>query len=226
MALNLNTIPGANTKKYAKQLNIDPGTYPGRVVQIIDLGLQPQRPYQGQDKPPAQELMVTYELVDEFMKDEEGNDILDKPRWISETYPLRNLDQEKARSTHRYEAFDPDHSKFEGDFTKVLTLPCNVTIVNNVNGEKVYDNVANVTAMRPRDAMQCPELKNPAVVFDTENPDVDVFKKFPKWIQEKITSNLNFQGSKLQELVKNMPKEVDNTPKKQVEDKSENNNPY
>lgn len=227
MSMNLNNVAGGG-KKFGKQPNLTPGTYPGRVVQIISLGLQPQKPFKGQDKPPAYELLVTYELVDEFMKDEEGNDIEDKPRWVSETFAMRNLMAENAKSTARYKVFDPDESLYGGDFSKILNQPCNVTIVNNKVGDKIYDNVANVSAMRPRDAEKCPELKNTPVVFDVEDPDVEVFKKFPKWIQEKISGNLNFQGSKLQTLIQNMPKEADNSPKEQDKPAvdAEDNNPY
>lgn len=227
MPLNLNDIPGSGGKDFIKQANIEPGTYPARVVQVLDLGLQPQRPYQGQDKPPARELMVTYELVDEFMKDEDGKDIEDKPRWISETFPLRGLKNEKAKSTERYEAFDADHSKLDGDITRILTMACNVTIVNNPSGDKVYDNVANVSAMRLRDAQNCPELKNPAKLFITDDPDVEVFKNLPKWIRDKITGNLNFKGSKLEQLVSSLPKEEKKPQEKVVEPAKEgSNNPY
>ena len=225
MSLNLNNIPGGGGKKFTPQANIAPGTYPARVVQLIHLGLQAQRPFKGVDKPPAQELMVTYELVDEFMKDEVGKDIEDKPRWISETFPLHSLDNEKARSTARYHVFDPTGDVLKGDITQIITLPCNVTIVNNASGDKVYDNVGNLSAMRPRDAMQCPELKNPTKVFLCENPDIEVFKSLPKWIQEKITSNLNFKGSKLEALIGNAPKEVAKPAEKKVEE-IVSNNPY
>ena len=225
MSLNLNNIPGGGGKKFAPQTNITPGGYPGRVVQLIHLGLQPQRPFKGVDKPPAQELMVTYELVDEFMKDEEGKDIEDKPRWISETFPLHSLDNEKARSTQRYHVFDPTGDVLKGDITQIINLPCLVTVVNNASGDKVYDNVGNVSAMRPRDAMQCPELKNPTKVFLCDEPDIEVFKSLPKWIQEKITGNLNFQGSKLQKLIGGEVQKVENPAKEPAKEES-SNNPY
>ena len=52
MALNLNK-PGGN-KNFVAQANIEAGVYPARLVQIIDLGLQPQKAYQGKEKAPAQ----------------------------------------------------------------------------------------------------------------------------------------------------------------------------
>lgn len=217
--------PQGNAKEFVKQANIAPGTYPARLVQIIDFGLQPQKPYKGQDKAPAQEIGLTYELVDEFMKDEAGNDIEDKPRWISETLPFYGLFADKAKSTQRYHAFDPNED-WEGDFSKALGLPCNVTIVNNTVGDKTYDNVATISAMRPRDAEKCTQLKNDAVAFDLDAPDMKVFNKFPKWIQDKIKSNLNYAGSALEKQAgKAAPQEKKEEPKKQ-DDEDEDNNPY
>lgn len=195
------TAPKGQAKgNFIPQANIEPGTYPARLVQILDLGLQAQRPYQGKDKPPAQEIMLTYELVDEFMKDEQGNAIEDKPRWISETLPFYGLFADKAKSTQRYLALDPSEA-FGGDFSKLIETACNVTVVNNAVGEKVYDNVAMISTMRARDAEKCPPLVNPAKLFDLDAPDIEVFNSLPEWVREKIKSNLKFKGSALEKLV-------------------------
>lgn len=199
MGLNAKKV-GGNGGNRTPQANIEPGTYPARLVQIIDLGLQAQRPYQGKDKAPAQEIMLTYELVDTFMVDEEGNDIEDKPRWISETLPFYGLYADKAKSTQRYNAIDPT-GEFDGDFTKAIGQPINVTIVNNAVGEKVYDNIATISAMRPRDADKCPELVNPSKLLDLDAPDLEVFNALPEWLRDKIKTNLNYKGSPLEQLL-------------------------
>lgn len=198
--MGLKANKNAPKGNYVPQENIEPGTYPARLVQVIDLGLQPQRPYQGKDKPPAHEIMLTYELVDTFMKDEEGNELEDKPRWISETLPFYGLFADKAKSTQRYLAFDPDQD-YDGDFAALVGMPINVTVVNNAVGDKVYDNVGTISAMRAKDAGKCPELKNPSKVFDLDNPNIEVFNALPEWLRDKIKGNLNFQGSPLQKLV-------------------------
>lgn len=198
--MSLKAPTGSPKGNFVPQENIEPGAYPARLVQIISLGLQPQRPFKGQEKPPANELMFTYELVDTFMKDEDGNDIEDKPRWISETFPLRSLAAENARSTERYLAFDPEKI-YEGDFAQLIGQPVNVIIVNNASGDKVYDNVGNVTAMRAKDAAKCPPLVNPTKVFDLDDPDMEVFNALPQWIRDKIKGNLHFKGSTLEKLV-------------------------
>lgn len=217
---------GNSANQFPPQKNIAPGTYPARLVQMIDYGLQPQKPYMGKDKAPAQEIGLTYELVDEFMKDEKGNDIEDKPRWISETLPFFGLFADKAKSTQRYKAFDPEE-KWEGDFSQALDRPINVTVVNNQAGDKVYDNVATISAMRPRDADSCPKLINAPKLFDLDNPDMTVFNSFPEWIRKKIQGNLNFNGSKLQELIGEQPKEEKKEPATaSVAPEKANNNPY
>lgn len=223
MALNLKNIP---RNKGPGQASIPAGVYPGRIVQLIDLGLQPQKPFAGKEKQPAFELILGYELVDEFMKDEDGNDIPDKPRWVSETLPVYGLEADKAKSTQRYLALDPNQN-FEGDFTKLVNLPCNVAIVNNQVGDKTYDNVGSISPMRPRDAANCPELKNAPRVFDLDNPDIAMFNSFPKWIQDKVKGNLNFKGSKLEAALKvgkPTDKPVEKAPKDG--DEADDQNPY
>ena len=218
---------GNGGKQFAPQKNIEPGTYPARLVQIIDYGLQPQKPDMGKDKAPAQEIGLTYELVDTFMLDEEGNELEDKPRWVSETLPFYGLFADKAKSTQRYHAFDPKED-WDGDFSKALSLPCNVTIVNNTVGDKTYDNVATISAMRQRDADRCAELKNDAVMFDLDAPNLAAFNKFPKWIQDKIKGNLNYAGSPLEKLLgKDAGKKEEPKPApKQEQEDDEDNAPY
>jgi len=124
--LNASKIQSNNKRTPVEPL--EPGTYPARVVQIIACGLQEQRPYKGEPKPPVQELHVTYEFLDEFLKDEDGNEIEDKPRWLSETFGFHSLDSDLAKSTKRYFALDPE-KEYGGDWSQLLGAPCMVTII-------------------------------------------------------------------------------------------------
>ena len=219
MALNASKIKSTSSNKVEQEV-IEPGVYPARIVQILDLGLQAQRPYQGKDKPPANEIMLTYELVDVFMKDKDGKELEDKPRWISETLPLYSIHQEKAKSTQRYLAADP-LSVHGGDFTQLVGTPVNVTITHNQNGDRLYVNVAGIAAMRAKDVAKCPELANPAKVFDLDNPDAEIFSSMPEWVQEKIKKNLNYKGSKLEAALGGKPAPAE--PKAAPEAAQENN---
>lgn len=205
MALNAKKAPKGNGGgNRIEQEPMDAGTYPARLVQVIDLGVQPQRPYQGQEKPPKHMIMTTYEFLDEFIKDEDGNDVEDKPRWLSEDFPFNNLEQDKAKSTIRYYALDPE-CVHDGDWTALVETPCTVTVVQNKgkgqNAGKTYNNIASVAPMRSKDAAKAKPLVNPPKVFVLDEPDMEVFKSLPEYLQTKIKSNLNYQGSRLQKLI-------------------------
>lgn len=207
MGLNASKVVSAakgDGSKLVPQASFEAGVYPARLVQVLDMGLQAQQPYKGEEKPPVPEIMLTYELVDVFMVDEEGNDVEDRPRWISETIPLHSLKAEKAKSTARYNALDPSGEQ-GGNFAALVETPINVTIVTEAgkgkHAGKVFANVAGIAAMRPRDAAKCPELKNPPKVFDLDDPDLTIFGSLPEWIQNKIKGNLNYEGSTLARML-------------------------
>lgn len=191
MALNANKA-GNNAGPKAPAL--DPDNYMARVVQVIDLGVQNQRPFQGKEKPPAHEIMLTYELVTEFMPGEDDEPDEDKPRWVSERFPLHNMKADRAKSTKRYLAIDPKQ-KFKGDFAALVGQPCLVTIVNNERDGRVYNNVGGIS--QPLKGIPVPELKNEPVVLDLDAPDLDVFLALPEWIQKIIKEGLTYPRSKL-----------------------------
>lgn len=199
MSLNAKKTTAGVGSGLPQQENIDVGTYPGRLVQLIDLGMQPNS-YKGEQKPPVQKIYTTYELSDEFCKDEEGKELSDKPRWLSESFPFYNLEADKAKSTARYLALDPNREK-DGDWTGIIGNPVNITIVHNSKGDKVYDNIGSTSPMRTKDAEKLPELVNPPKVFSMDDPDMDVFNSLPKWLREEITSGLEFKGSALDGLL-------------------------
>lgn len=200
----------ANESKNKKMSKIDPvpaGTYPARLVAVIDLGLQNQRDFKGQKKEPAYEILTTYELLDEFMKDEEGNELKDKPRWFSENFALYPLNSERARSTDRYLGVDPT-AQHRGNWAALIGTPVMLTLVHNpskTDKNIVYTNIDKVGPMRAKDAEKAPKLVNEPLVFDMDKPDLEVFKKIPKWVQDKITAALTYKGSKLESLLEGAP---------------------
>ena len=191
---------GGNQTKLAAP-SLEPGTYPARLVSLMILGLQPQRPYKGEEKPPKVELMTTYELSDEFLLDEDGNEDETKPRWVSETFPFLPLVADRAISTQRYLALDPQKA-CEGDWLKLVGEAVNVSLtINKGTGKhegKVFENISGTSVIRPKDAAKLPDLRNEPRIFDFYEPDVDVFKALPEWLQTKIKSALDYPGSKLE----------------------------
>lgn len=220
MSFKANDYAGSNLPKIDP---LEPGAYPARVVSIMNIGLQKQNAYQGKEKPPKHELSVTYELLDEFLKDEDGQDDLEKPRWVSETFPLHGLSSENAKSTLRYLALDPNNEN-DGDWSQLIGFPCIVNLVQSVSKKdktRIYNNVDGVHRMRDKDAKNAPELVHDPVLFDLYNPDVKVFLALPTFLQNKIKESLDFEGSKLQEMLEDLsesetkPEKKENKPRKE-----------
>lgn len=199
MSLNASKIKSKSSFKRPPALQ--PGSYPARLVQVVSLGLQKQRPYKGEAKDPKHELMTTYEFLDEFLIDEEtGEEMKDKPRWLSETFAFHPLSIDKAKSTQRYLALDPK-IEFGGDWAKLVGMPCMLTITNSKGkgeySDITYENIAGVSTMREKDAAKAPTLVNDTRVFDVDDPDLEVFTSLPDWLKDKIKGNLEFAGSAL-----------------------------
>lgn len=229
MGLNAKDAPGATRPSFQSE-PLEPGTYPARLVQIIDYGLQPQS-YNGEEKAPCQEVGFVFELVDEFLKDEDGQDMKDKPRWLTWAMTLKNIEQEKAKSTILYKALDPE-LKYGGDFTKLLAFPCNVTVVQNPgkgkNSGKVFNKITGVSTMRAKDAEKCPPLVNEPQYFDLDTPDLELFNSLAPFIKEKIKANLNYEGSKLKSMLDSggQPAKDEVATGKEVADSIEDENPF
>ena len=198
MALNASKVVRKSSSKSASA-PIEVGSYIGRLVQVIDTGCQAAQSWDDTtkkfsldpDKAPATELLLTYELGTEFMKNEDGTDNEDKPRWISETVKLYSLTSDKATSTKRYNVFDPSHEN-DGDWASQVGKPCMIVVGHTGSGKA---KVGSVTAA-PK-GFPVPQLKNEVKVFDLSAPDLDVFKSLPDWIQTRITDSLDFSSSPL-----------------------------
>jgi hypothetical protein len=175
---------------------LEEGLYPARLVQVIDLGLQP-RSFKGEDKEPQQQIMLTYELCGEFLLDEDGQPQPDKPRWVSETMGLNKPNVEKAKSTKALKALDPAN-KVEGDFTKLLGAPVMVNIAQNpskTDPSKIYAKVTGLAPMRAKDVINLPDLVNSPRMLDLDSPDKAVFDELPDWVKTKIREGLEYKGS-------------------------------
>lgn len=202
MTLNANKVPFTGGNKVT-QPALEPGGYTARLVQVVALGLQPQE-FKGEVKPPKYEIHTTYELSDEFCINEDGEVQEDRPRWISESFPLNPLKSERAKSTQRYLALDPK-VEHQGDWVKLLGKAVMLNIVQNTgtgkNVGRIFNNISGSSPLRAKDEAKVPELIRDAVFFSIEEPDLEVFESLPDFIQDKIKSNLEYEGSVLQKLL-------------------------
>lgn len=162
------------------------GTHLARLVGITDLGLQEGFNYQGTDIPDSYKLELTYELVDLLMED------TGKPFWISEE--VKNSDNEKSTLSARSIVFGS-----LSDLPTWLTKPCMVTVKHSDKGWAKVAGQSGVSGVPS--SIPVTELVNDPILFDLDNPDLELFNKFPEFKQNKIKDNLEFNGSKLQQLL-------------------------
>lgn len=212
MALNITKNKTKGSGKKAEL--VAPKGYPARVVGIVDLGLHTKIDYKTQ-KVVGQQYMirVTYELVNEFMKDDDGNDIKDKPRWMSENLPIATaLGYDDAASqpwygncaiVKRVRAITGNLKEELGDIgEQILGEACNVLVVHEEKKGKTYANIGDVQqdpfAMLGQEA---PALVNEAFSLDLSEPDLELFEKQPAFIKDKIFANLEFEGSPLAKML-------------------------
>lgn len=214
MTLKASEVKTQGGGNRVEQPSLPAGGYPARLVWAIDLGVQPRMPYKGEEKPPIDMIQPVYELTDEFMVDEEGNEILDKPRWVyDKPLPLYSLEADRALSTQRYLAMDPDR-KFNGDWGAIIGSPVTVNVVNNKAPDgRVFDNVGSLSTMRTKEAEKLPELINDPVVLSLDSDDVETFKKLPQFIQDKIKKGVEWESTKLYAALSGEAPKPKETPK-------------
>jgi hypothetical protein len=209
MARNANSVAQAGSSNRVEQPVLD-GSYPARIVQIIFLGIQDQRAFQGQAKPPVDQVRVTYELSHEFMEDEDGNVLADKPRWYSEQFAFHNADVDLATSTKRFKAYCPqvanpaDHEW--GD--NLLGLPVQVQlkarkVTQGKHAGKTFVDIKGVSPQAKMPGYTQPELVNPTMLFDPQAAivSIDDFNSFPDWLCEVILGAHDYVGSTLGEAL-------------------------
>jgi hypothetical protein len=66
----------------------------------------------------------------------------------------------------------------------LLGKECMVNIIHKQSGDKTFANIQTITPV-PK-GMVCPPAVNPQLVFSTQQPDMDAFRKLPEFVQDKI----------------------------------------
>ena len=213
------------------------GTTTGRFVDYIEVGLQKQRPYKGKEKPPANKVYVTFELlgknyIKEIEVDGKKKEIADRI-----TVPLTLSLHEKSSFKKLFKKMTYGRQDIE-HMAQMLGEAFKITVKHNEVGEgdkkKVYANITdddgnflisapvrkeedeegNVIGTKKlavRDSLSNERLfiwdEPTQETWDSLFIDGDREVKDEKgktktvsknWIQNMITSALNFEGSPIQ----------------------------
>lgn len=191
MALNMNEVAGKEQKRI-KHEPVPRGSHMARLVAVTDLGLQPRPPWGDQEKKPCYRVRLTFELPKQRIEVDGES----RPKWLDKELNVSTF--ENSNMVKFYEVLDPDNVH-KGDLTKLIGAPCAVIVVHNEKDGNVYDNIQDITPLM--DGIEVPELENPPRVFDLSSPDMEQWERLPKFLQDKIKSNLEFKGSKLERIL-------------------------
>ena len=205
---------------------LDAGSYHARLVQIIDLGLQPGSERYPDPKP---RLKFTFECMDEFCyeKAEDGtfdeeNPLLEKPRFFHYecTYNPDGYMGENSNIYPVMQVLSPSFLKtgnMDEDLSELLGRPVNIVLSKyvKVGGKRKgqEDNkVSGITNMKKKEFLTLKvmrdqgspanlQLVNEPFFFDLDDPDLETFNKLNKGNQycdqDKILASTQFPGSKL-----------------------------
>jgi len=182
----------SNNSHSNKQKDIpEKGSHLARVVALVDLGHQPAWEYNGETIKDSNKITFTYELVASEMED-------GRPHWVSEDLNVSDYESTEggisSTMMKRVRSIDVDNITQDGvDLTKLINLPCLVTITYNKKG---YPKVGNVTPVPA--GMEVQELRNTPYVFNLDDPDMNIWDTFPQFVKDKIMRAINFPESSLE----------------------------
>jgi hypothetical protein len=183
MSLNLKK----NSSKKSSMPEVKAGSYMGRIVQVIGLGIQPQEDWKTKEpKKPAEKVLITVEFPTIRM-DIDGES---KACWVSKKYTVSTYEMSSM-----YKQIIPllDGSM---DLNDLLGGSVLCQLGHTENG-----NLKVVSIGPPLDGIEVAELENPPKSFDFYEPDIENYKGLYKWQKDEMKNAVDFDGSTLQRLI-------------------------
>lgn len=175
-----------NTTKWEP---VEAGTHLARCVRMVHIGTVMES-YGNEPAKPKNKVFLTWEFPTMLI---EGGEYDGKPRVISKEYTL-SLHPKTTLCKHlvawRGKSFSPKEAE-AFDITKLLGVPCMITVVHNEVGDKVYANIGSISGL-PKG------LEAPAQVLETmavNATNVDEHEdSIPSYIVEKLKTSTEFQA--------------------------------
>jgi hypothetical protein len=201
---NINDVKQSNTTR-PDYGHLETGTYAARIVQVIGLGVQERQPYKGEAKSPAPFIRITFELPFETIDRQlEDGSTEPQPRWLSKEMVFSGADM--STCVKWMKKLDPSN-ELGGDWAKALGKELQVYVTatqGKKDPNKWYNDVKDIMTV-PK-GMDVPPIAAPEkqMVFSTRLVDANTVANFngmPKWLQEKITSAVDFPNSPLQQAL-------------------------
>lgn len=163
------------------QDRIEDGSYPVRLVQVIDIGLQEKIDFDtnqptGSYHPRA---ILTWEFPTERIE----VDGEDRPRWLSQEVTISY--HERAKLPQIIQALDPQREA--ETLVDLLGRPALSTVASTKNNKP---KIASIVQL-PK-SLQVGELENDPVAFDMDDFDNEIFNSLPDWLKNRIKEAKNY----------------------------------
>lgn len=163
---------------------VEDGTYPARVAQVVDFGVQPQTDYEtGAEAESKPVVYITWEFPTSRIDLENDEGTTSLPRWQGKEYKVSK--HEKSNLMKLVGALSPKLRSLD----EFCNLPSMVQIGTTKGGNA---KIANV--LPPMSGMEVPPLENDAVFFDFDHPTQETFEALKMWQQRKVREAENYTG--------------------------------
>jgi len=177
------------------------GMHLARIYQIIDLGTTEQT---GQFGGKKRKVQVLFELPLETAVFDPNKG--EQPFYARNMYTLSMHEKSTLRkdvhSMLGKQLTDAEAKTF--NIFNLIGRECMVNIIHRPSGDKTYANIQTITPV-PK-GMVCPPAVNPPLVFSTQQPDMDVFRSLPEFVQDKIKLSDEFIAYMNAEMSATYPK--------------------
>lgn len=167
---------------------IPAGMHVARCYKLIDLGTQ-KKTFEGVDKGEARKIRVTFELLGEDrMKSGEPFSI--SKTWLMSMHEKSNL--HKDLSSWRGKPFTPEEQA-SFDVSKLLGAYCLLNLIEEFGSDgKAFTKISAITPMIK--GMPKPEPVNAAVIFDLDDPDMEMFNSFGDKLKDTIKESREWRS--------------------------------
>lgn len=182
---------------------LDGGTYMSVCVGVIDLGEQYRQFDKQKQGKYAEECMFIFEIPSERVQVDEE----DKPRWLSSKRYTVSLHERSALyqmlTSWRGKALSDAELDPAGDGFDLMQMAGQGAMLSVSVAEKDDGSLKNkieaVTGF-PK-GIAPPQPESEILVFDADDPDMEVFGKLPEWIQDVIRKSTQFADNAPDEKV-------------------------
>ncbi len=182
---------------------LDGGTYMSVCVGVIDLGEQYRQFDKQKQGKYAEECMFIFEIPSERVQ----VDGEDKPRWLSSKRYTVSLHERSALyqmlTSWRGKALSDAELDPEGDGFDLMQMAgqgamLSVSVAEKDDGSR-HNKIEAVTGF-PK-GIPVPKTESEILVFDADDPDMEVYGKLPEWIQDVIRKSTQFADNAPDEKV-------------------------